>query len=606
MKKTDTGYISKISFLLVLVLILSVCFSVRVAAEEQPNKEKAIVFVLDASGSMKSNDPERLAIDSIAQLIYSLPSDYQVGFVAYNSELVAHWNLVGNSQRSQIMYEAEDAAYAGFSNAGIGLECAVGMLTDAKADEMHIVMLSDGEILMEDEEATSKSRQLYQNAIQQAAEEKIKVHVIGLEDEMEDMDNFIFSAAEATEGKTYYTPQALEIQGAIDSILTDELNIKQSAIAIVDADGEVETVSAELPYTYASKVRILLTSTAPVINLSTNFQADNAKQTNGNRYSLIEISKPSGEKLELSFEGTQGSQVRINIIPEYRVAVKGVIDYTDEVPEEEGAFYYNRSAEVTYSFYDADNQDIQLWTQDFFEYTKISIIENDEKKEMSLSGGTLKTNHSLQEQMTLEVEADYSEMPVNVISFHSLIIDMDAAPLLPAEEPEPPYALIVAGAAGVVMIAIIIGIIIWQRQKPRPLPMPPEDRPEPSKYSYTGKMNIYVTRTQSGYDIPPLSFNLFRLPSGRVVSMKEVLESCDVKEEFTGADSIYFKSGANRNLIITNNSDCTIMKNREILMKKKSYQLPLESKVDITFEDEISELTFQYKDLKPSVMQSIR
>ena len=45
------------------------------------------------------------------------------------------------------------------------------------------------------------------------------------------------------------------------------------------------------------------------------------------------------------------------------------------------------------------------------------------------------------------------------------------------------------------------------------------------------------------------------------------------------------------------------MMSGEILMKQKSYQLFEEAKVDITFEDEISELTFQYKGLRPSEMQ---
>ena len=38
--------------------------------------QKAVVFTLDASNSMNGNDRNRLAIDSIAQLIYSLPSNY--------------------------------------------------------------------------------------------------------------------------------------------------------------------------------------------------------------------------------------------------------------------------------------------------------------------------------------------------------------------------------------------------------------------------------------------------------------------------------------------------------------------------------------------------
>lgn len=37
-------------------------------------------------------------------------------------------------------------------------------------------------------------------------------------------------------------------------------------------------------------------------------------------------------------------------------------------------------------------------------------------------------------------------------------------------------------------------------------------------------------------------------------------------------------------------------------MKNKSYQLNVDAKVDISFEDEIGELTLQYKALKPSEM----
>ena len=87
------------------------------------------------------------------------------------------------------------------------------------------------------------------------------------------------------------------------------------------------------------------------------------------------------------------------------------------------------------------------------------------------------------------------------------------------------------------------------------------------------------------------------------MSLFEVLDSCGVKERFAGSETIYIKAGANRSLIITNNSDCTIMKSREILLKRRSYQLTLDSKVDITFEDEISELTFQYKDVRLSAMR---
>lgn len=594
-RKTNIRYLSLITGLLLALLLSS-----PVYAAEEPEDDKAIIFLLDASSSMKTNDPKRLAIDSIAQLIYTIPTDYKVGFIAYNTEITAEQPLVTDESRSRIMDAAEEVTYTGYSDAGAGLLGAVESLKDDPAKEKYIVFLSDGEILLESDSATEESRMMYQNAIEQAKAEGIRIYIIGLGDEMEDADNFIFDAADITEGRSYYTPQALDIQSAIDSILDEELGIKRSTIAIIDADGEMENLSVELPYVYADKVRVLLTSTAPIHNLSTSFQTDSANQVNGERYSLIEANEPYGKNMDLSFVGTKGSQIRIDVIPEYRVMPMAEVSYTDEIPAGEDAVYYDRMAQISYTFYDLDNQDIQLWTDSYFAHGKLAVAVNGEIQELTLKDGTLSVTMPVEKAQTIEAVMDYAGLPVNVIGVDTVAVDLEEPPLLPEEEP--PYAWIAAGAGTAFLLLIVIAFLIWRMRKPKPIPLPPEDRPEPSKYSYAGKLNIYVTQTASGYDIPPLSYNLFRLPAGRVISLKEVFESCDVKEEFPGAEAIYFKPGANRNLIVTNNSDCTVMRNREILMKKKSYQLTPDAKVDITFEDELSEMMLQYKDLKPSEM----
>lgn len=596
MRRTYRETFRRFFYLTAFLLIIAVYTPSHAYAEELPDG-KFIVFVLDASGSMKTNDPQRLAIDSIAQLIYSLPSDYQVGFVAYNAGIAASADFVSADGRKQVMDKAETVEYTGYSDAGAGLSSAIEMFAEHKAQGGHVVLLSDGEIFLQSSEETEASVQQYEGAMQQAQELGARIHVIGLGDDMEDMDNFIFSAAEHTGGDSFHTPQAVEIQKAIDTILTEDLGIKQSTAALIEADGKPETVSVELPYAHANKVRVLLTSTAPIRNLTANFQADDAGQVNGERYSLIEMTNPWEAQVELGFEGTDGHQVRVNIISEYCVQPKADIVYRDEQPEAEDAMYYERTANVTYSFYDENNREIRLWTEEVFQYSPLNLSVNGQKQEISLKQGKAEIKFPVQEKSEVTVLFDYSQMPVNVIGDRELTCELEGAPLLP-QKPKPPYGMIAAAAA--VVLAIVIILIRNNRKKP--IPLPAEERPEPSKYSYVGKLNIYVTRTVSGYDIPPLSFNLFRLPSGRVISMKEILESCDVTEEFAGAGMIYFKPGANRNLILTNNSDCTIMKNREILMKKKSYQLPLDAKVDITFEDEISELTFQYKELKSSVL----
>ncbi|RDY30428.1 vWA domain-containing protein [Lachnotalea glycerini] len=592
----------RINSAIMLVWLIVLAMNLTVYANEQTeSKYKSVIFLFDSSGSMKTNDVNRLAIDSIAQLTYALPSDYRVGVVSYNSDIVVSQKPVDSEQRSQIMELANGIKYENYSNAGAGLLQAVELLEEEDATEKTIVLLSDGEILLKDDAATVESKYQYKEATQQAAESGITIHVIGLGQEMTDTDNPIFAAAEDTGGGNYLAPQPSKIQDAIDAILIDKLDIKQTNLAIVDADGQQETLSVDCPFINATMVRILLTSDSPIKNLKTNFQAEDANQINGERYSLIQIKKPSSEKIELSFQGVSGSRVRIVMIPEYQIIPQVNIEYEDKIPSDETAVSYDRTARITYTFFDLTNQNLQLFTQPYFNNNSVGIAVNgDESQENVLSEGTITVQEAVIENKSENVEIDYSKLPFYVIGENTITVNLEGPKLLPLEEPKPPYLLI---GTGIVTAIIVAAVILWILISRRPKPLPPDDIPEPSKYSYTGKLNIYITRTPTGYDVPPLTYNLFRLPSGKVMSMADILDSCAVQEVFEGADKIYFKSGPNHNLILTNNSDCTVMKNREILMKKKSYQITVGGKVDIVFEDETSELTFQYKDLKPSEMR---
>lgn len=585
---------------LTIGVILILLLSMPVCAQEAQNGDKSVVFLLDVSGSMKSNDPERLAVDGIAQLIYSLPTNFKTGLAVYGTEAAVLRKEAESSNRSDIVELAGKAEYQGYSNAGAGLLCAVEMSAEASAEEKYIVMLSDGEILMKEDSQTQESERLYQDAIEYAKEQGIVIHVIGLGEDMEDMNNPIYAAASATGGKSCHSSQAEGIQSVIDGIL-EEMGVKQSTAAIVDADGGTEKVVVELPYLHADKIRVLLTGSAPIHNLSTAFQAESAIQVNGVRFALLEIEQPSDGHLEISFEGTAGSQVRINAIPEYYVFPQAEVVYEDRLSGEAGDPYYERTATIRYTFCSKEKQSISLWEGEYFDHSKINLRINGEAKELTMTAGTLEMQENVTTSGEYEVAFDYSGFPVNVIGESGITVSLEAPPAIPAEEPEPKEFPVGIAAAGMLLLLAVIVLILYLR-RPKPVPVPEEERPQPSKYHYVGKVNIYITRTRSGYDIPPLYYNLFRLPAGKVISLEEILKECDVEEAFPGAENIFFKPGTGRSLILTNNSDCTIIKSREILMKNKSYQLALDAKVDVAFEDEISELTLQYKDLKPSEM----
>ena len=592
-------------------LSLVLCQVVSAAELQNDNNDhsvqKAIVFAVDASNSMNGNDRNRFAIDSIAQLIYSLPSNYYVGVVAYNTDVIAAVGMSDSENRDSIMAAANSVRYIGYTNAGAGLTKAMELLDTIDAAEKTVVMLSDGEIIMQDDTATALSSSQFQAAVTQAKEKQVVIHVIGLGADMENKENTIFSVSAETGGSNYHAPKAEDIQQAVDSILLDQLHIKKTTAAIVDADGGTETLDINIPTSNATNAKILFISDNPIENLNADFNAGNVRQVSGAHYTLLELNHPSAEKVHVSFQGNAGSQVKVDVITEYYLTMIPQVVYDDVAPNEEDATHYERTAQINVSFYDIENPERQVLTDSVFEGKSLSGTIDGQEWSGSLKSGivSLPPQSDIAENQTAEIVVAFDNLETNIIVQQPLTVSLDGAPELPVL-PEPPdyRPVIIGGIIGILLVALLLVYLVvgHKRRKPRTIPDPPP--PEPSKYDYTGRLNIYITQTKSGRDIPPLTYNLFRIPGGKVLSLQEILDGCDVSEPMEGADRIYFKAGAGRCLVLSNDSDCTIMQNREILLKGRSYLIGLDSKVDITFEDEITEMALQYREVRPNELRN--
>lgn len=574
--------------------------------------DKAVVFLLDASKSMNSNDNNRVAVDSIAQLSYSLPSDYLLGIAAYNNQVVCATEMSDSNHRSQALSEVSAVNYQGYTNAGEGLAKALELLNETTAIEKTIVILSDGEIDMKTPEETSASLALFNASVSSALEQDIRINVIGLGEEMTDPELNIFSAAAETGGSRIQIKNAEDISAAIEMILIEQLHIKKHTGALIDASGGTDNLTITIPYRHASKVRVLLTSTGAIENLIADFHGSDAKQFTGTYYALLEITNPTVEAVNIQVQAKAGSRIKADIIPEYEVEAvpEQLIEEYQVEQLTESAAAEGQSEEIltqtqqfVVHFADAANPNQQVFRDELFENIPILVHVDGEQFSIALNDGMLAFERTFSEAGTYPISFDFSDMPVNVLGGKSATLDAELVPIPAAAEPVEkdlrPY-IIISIMAAVIVIAFLI-LLLRRPKKVVPLPAAqPHPKPESvSKYSYTGRLSVLITKTYSGHDIPPLSYNLFRLSSGREISLQKILEGCGVEEPFEGADKILFQPGARRSLILTNRSDCTILRNREIMLKGKSYSLPVNAKVDITFEDERSELTFQYRELKP-------
>ncbi len=600
--------ISRLSSFTLACFMLMVCLQTQASAVNlPPGTSKAVVFLLDASNSMNSNDREGLAKDSIAQLIYSLPSDFYVGFAAYNN-VVSTVGMKDSHDRESVMQAVDAATYTGYTNAGAGLTTAIELLDTVDAAEKTVVILSDGEIIMDSATATAESSNRFQTAVETARAQGIRIHVIGLGADMADEDNAIFSASAQTGGVSYHAPQAADIQNVIDSILLEQLGVKKNRAAIIDTDGGTEELTVTIPSVNTSRVRILLTSESPIQNLKADFNAADGRQYSGSRYTLLELDHPTDPTVHITFQGRAGGQVKVDVMTEYVLTAQISVAYTDTEPELPDAAYYTRTADVSVTFYDAGDSDRQMLTDSVFQGLSVPITVDGESIPCFFKDGTVAFQRTVTADVMQSVQLDLTKLDTNLILEQPIAMNLEGPPPLPVLPEPAPVDLrpqIIVGA--LLLLALVSVIIIWlasRRKKAVDGAAPPAAQEEKaSRYGYVGRLNLYITSTPSGHDFPPLTYNLFRIPGGKKLSLQEILDSCNVDEPFEGAGKIFFQPAAGRCLLLTNESDCTLMQNREILMKGRSYQISLNSKVDITFEDERSEIALQYRDVKPSDMR---
>ena len=603
------------SFILACFMLMTCVQTQAAAANLPPGTSKAVVFLLDASNSMNSNDRERLAKDSIAQLIYSLPSNYYVGFAAYNTSVVSSIGMQDSNAREPVMEAVDAVSYTGYTNAGAGLTTGMELLDTVDAAEKTVVILSDGEIIMNSNDATAESSNQFQTAVEAARAEGVRIHVIGLGEDMADDDNTIFSAATQTDGVNYHAPQSTDIQSVIDSILLEQLGVKKTRAAIIDTDGGTEDITVTIPSANTSRTRILLTSGSPIQNLKADFSAVNGWQYSGSRYTLLELDHPTDTTVHITFQGRAGGQVKVDVISEYVLAARLTASYTDSEPELPEAEYLHRAADVSAAFYDAGDTDRQMLTDPVFQGLSVPTTAGTDTVSCYLKDGVIAFHCTVTADTKLPVQFDFTKLDTNLILEQPVTVELEGPPAVEKPPLEDYRPQIIVGS--LILLALISLLIIWlvSWRKKAKFVVPPaaavsattaaptSQTEETSRYGYVGRLNIYITNTLSGHDFPPLTYNLFRIPGGKKLSLQEILDSCEVDEPFEGADKIFFQPGAGHCLLLTNNSDCTLMQNREILMKGHSYQIGLNSKVDITFEDERSEIALQYRDVKPSDMR---
>ena len=308
------------------------------------------------------------------------------------------------------------------------------------------------------------------------------------------------------------------------------------------SSGGTEDITVNIPSTNTSRTRILLTSGNPIQNLKADFSAVNGWQYSGSRYTLLELDHPTDTAVHITFQGRAGGQVKVDVISEYVLTTQFQASYTDSDPTEPEAEYPDRMADIAAAFYDAGDSDRQMLTDPVFQGMLVPVTVDGDMIHCYLKDGVVTFQRAVTADAKAFIQFDFTRLDTNLILEQPVSIELEGPSALPKPALKDYRPQIIVGS--LILLALISMLIIQlasRRKRAKVVSPPPATTAaasaaaapvarteEISRYGYVGRLNIYITNTLSGHDFPPLTYNLFRIPGGKKLSLQEILESCEV------------------------------------------------------------------------------
>lgn len=199
--------------------------------DENDSQKLEIVFTIDSSGSMTSNDPQDLRKVAVKNFIDKLLPQDRAAVVDFDSTAKIYSNLTSDKEKLKQAVDRVDSR--GGTNLTVGLQASISELINNgdKDSKKHVIFLTDGD------GAYSSS------VLNPAIENDITVHTIGLGKGVK--ENVLQSIAEATSGKYYFASTDKELEELYDQIGDDTLGNLSIVLA---CNGGTVTVNLDDPY----------------------------------------------------------------------------------------------------------------------------------------------------------------------------------------------------------------------------------------------------------------------------------------------------------------------------------------------------------------------
>lgn len=328
-----------LAFLLACTILISLpCVQVNAESENSTNNRFNVVIVLDASGSMKSTDPNGFRYEAISQFTGLLAEKGNVlGGVVFHTDVAAEKTLthIENQAGKDAVTDMLESipSNGGWTNTGAGLTRAVEMIkkNGDPALPSVILFLSDGNTEMASKEATQASLDQKAEAIQDAREQGIQIYSVCLNANKKADVSEMRQLADATGGVFQEVSKAEDLQDVFNSFYN--LIYGTSTITLVDEvfpdDGKLET-AFEVPGLGVEEVNIIIYgNTTKMMLMKPDGTESNTTAVVSDTFSMLKLTEVVPGTWTLITEGVPGDSIKINMVYNTNLGVEMAI-----IPEE--------------------------------------------------------------------------------------------------------------------------------------------------------------------------------------------------------------------------------------------------------------------------------
>lgn len=353
--------------ILLCCVVLSLFFPKRAFAGEIVSQKEPvdIIFVIDCSGSMKTNDPSKMGLDMVQAFIDTVQAEnIRVGYVAYNDSILSYAipeSMAEAENRNSLKEEIGAIIYSGDTDIGLGVSYAYGLLENEENARRMMVLISDGETdLPKSVDRTEEQSALeLEQCVRQCKEENIQIDTIAF-GQYDGSAAVLDEVASETGAKSYSAKGPEDLIEVLYGIFQDNLIYKIQKFSSGTYAGGIQEIKCVLDAPYLDEINVLLLSAETVGEAVVQYGEEEIHLTSLSHYAVGKIKNAgadaAGRELVIHTETGEGQDLQVY-----------VISYRELVPVLQLAADAGRNEELEYQVYFKDQNGNIINDTDFYE-----------------------------------------------------------------------------------------------------------------------------------------------------------------------------------------------------------------------------------------------